>query len=345
MTEFNAIYYDGKTSARHAVSVRATAAGLRIAGEKVNLEVPLAGASVEAPIAGAARVIRLAGGAQLQTDNDDALDALFPHANRLERWVHGLERHWRHALAAVAVVVLGSAWCVIYGLPLAAALVARAVPPDAETALGNQALLAMDASLCAPSKLEAERQRELRAAFDTLTSGLDDGLRYRLELRSCDRIGPNAFALPGGNIVLTDGLVGIARNSAQISAVLAHEIGHARHHHGLRQALQAAGLAALISALAGDAATMTGLALAMPTLLLQNGYSRDFEDEADTYAFGRLKDIGLSPRDFAEILTLLDEFHSKRLHIEKSAAGKGDRDYLSTHPATARRIERALSNQ
>ena len=344
MIEFPAIYYDGKTSARHAVSVHATGTTLRVTGEKVNLEVPLADARIEAPVPGASRAIRLAGGAVLQTHDNDALDALFPHANRLERWVHLLERRWRYALAGLVVVMLGSAWGVIYGLPLAAAIVARFVPPAAEAALGRQAMRAIDASLCAPTKLEASKQQALRAAFDTLTSGIEDAERYRLELRSCDAIGPNAFALPGATIVLTDGLVDIAQNSAQVSAVLAHEIGHVRHRHGLRQVLQAAGLAALASALVGDAASMTGLALALPTLLLQNGYSRAFEDEADGYAFRRLKEIGLSPKDFAAILTLLDDFHSKRLGIDEAPGEKRNQDYLSTHPATARRIERALSS-
>ena len=145
--------------------------------------------------------------------------------------------------------------------------------------------------------------------------------------------------------MLTDELVKLAQNDAQLSAVLAHEIGHVRHRHGLRQALQAAGLAALISSLAGDAVSITSLAVTLPTVLLQTGYSRKFEDEADSYAFQRLKEIGLSPRDFAEILTRLEEFHGKEAGAKKSAAGERTFDYLSTHPATARRIERALASQ
>ena len=163
-------------------------------------------------------------------------------------------------------------------------------------------------------------------------------------MRTSGKIGPNAFALPGGAIVLTDGLVDLARNDAQVSAVLAHEIGHVRHRHGLRQALQAAGLAALITALAGDAVSITSLAVTLPTLLLQNGYSREFEDEADSYAFQRLREIGLSPKDFAEIIARLEEFRSKDAGATRSNTGERNMDYLSTHPATARRIERALSS-
>jgi len=109
--------------------------------------------------------------------------------------------------------------------------------------------------------------------------------------------------------------------------------------------LQAAGLAALISALAGDTVSITSLAATLPMILLQSGYSREFEDEADSYAFQRLREIGLSPRVFAEIMTRLDEFRTDGGGAKKSASGAHTLDYLSTHPATAQRVERALANQ
>src|SRR4029077_985450 len=120
--------------------------------------------------------------------------------------------------------------------------------------------------------IDSGKQGELRRNFTALTAGLGDGYAYRLEFRACKGMGPNAFALPGGAIVLTDDLVELAENDAQISAVLAHEIGHVRNRHGLRLALQATGLSALIAALAGDAVSITSLAATLPTALLQSGY-------------------------------------------------------------------------
>jgi predicted Zn-dependent protease len=83
----------------------------------------------------------------------------------------------------------------------------------------------------------------------------------------------------------------------------------------------------------------------LPTLLLQSGYSRDFEDEADSYAFQRLKAVGVSPRNLAEILERLEASRGKGTQGGKPDQGERTFDYLSTHPATARRIERALANQ
>lgn len=347
MIEFDGVYYDGRTSRRSAVRVRASDRALHLTGAGLNIEIPLAEAVVDPPVGDTPRVLHLPGGAQLQTGDDAAIAALFPRANRIERWVHGLERRWGYALAALVISAGFAWWCVVFGLPVAARIVAVTIPVDIESKLGDQTLAALDRSFCGPTALDAATQKNLSKNFETITAGLDDGYRYRLELRACGGMGPNAFAMPGGAIVVTDDLIKLAQNDQQVAAVLAHEIGHVKNRHGLRLALQAAGLSALIAAIAGDAVSITSLAVALPTALLQSGYSREFEYEADTYAFGRLKALGLSPRHFAEIMARMDAFHSKERNATTSEQKAGDkvRDYFSTHPITAERIERALANQ
>ena len=350
MIEFDAVYYDGKTSARRPVRAQTRRGGLHIVGADVDLDVPLAQVTVDAPIGNIRRTLSLTGGAQLQTDDHAALAALFPHANRPQTWVQALEHRWGYALATLAFIGGFTAWCLTYGLPIAAKVAADFIPINIETKLGEQTLSAFDHGLCTPSALPADEKQALQQGFSTLVAGLNDGYAYRLEFRACGRIGPNAFALPGGAIVLTDELVKLSQNDQQIGAVLAHEIGHVRYRHGLRTGLQAAGAAALITALAGDAVSITSLAATLPTVLLQTGYSKNFEFEADTYAFQRLKEIGSSPKYFAEMMTLLEDYHVRKTGAtpEPGKRGKGARgvsDYLSTHPDTAKRIERALANQ
>jgi len=226
---------------------------------------------------------------------------------------------------------------VVYGVPIAARIAAESVPIDVETALGERTLGTLDSMGCGPSMLASKRAAELRSRFEALTHGLQDGFRYRLELRSCRAIGANAFALPGGTIVMTDGLVKLSQNDDEIVAVLAHEVGHVRHRHGLRLAFQSLGVGALIATLFGDAASLSAIIVAVPSVLVQTGYSRAFEEEADRYAFVRLKEIGISPRHFADIL--------RRLEGSRGSGAPGERalDYLSSHPATEKRIERALA--
>lgn len=336
MIEFDAVYYDGRTSARTPVRVRGYTLAIQIAAEGLRLEVPLAKVRVDPPVGGTRRLLHLPEGAQLQTDDHAAVEALFPRAHAFEGWVHRLERRWPHALAAIALIALFAWWVAVDGLPRAAKLAAAVVPPAVEAELGEETLKLFDEKLCQPSGLGAARQAELQRRFAKLTAGLDDGHSYRLLPRDCPRIGANAVALPGGTIVVTDALVKLAKNGDQVSAVLAHEVGHVRNRHSLRMALQAAGLAALAGVIFGDASSIAGVVTTLPVALLQSGYSRDLETEADDYAFQRLKEVGVSPKAFADIMTLLEKEHEKR-------GGGRSSDYFSTHPATAKRIERALS--
>jgi len=334
--EFEAVYYDGRTSARKPVRVRGYTLVIQVVGEGLRLDVPLGKVRVDPPVGGTRRALHLPDGAQLQTDDHDAVETLFPRAHALEGWVHGLERRWPYALAALAVTTLFAWWSAVDGLPLAAKIVAGFVPVAWEAKLGEQTLEFFEGRLCRRSALGAARQQALQQRFARLTAGLADAYSYRLLPRDCRGVGANAFALPGGTVVMTDALVKLAQSDDQISAVLAHEIGHVRHRHGLRMALQAAGLAALAAALFGDATSVTSLATTLPVALLQSGYTRELETEADDYAFRRLREIGLSPRAFAEIMLLLEKDHKKR-------SGGDSKDYFSTHPATAKRIERALT--
>jgi Zn-dependent protease with chaperone function len=336
--EFSAAYYDGRTSERRPVRARGIGASLHVSGPEVNFEVPLAQVSVDAPLAGSARTLRLPGEAQLQTEDHAAVEALFPRAHPLEGFVHRLERRWPYALGGAVLLALAAWWILVDGLPRAAQFAAGFVPTQIEARLGAQALELVDARFCRPTKLGAARREALSARFARLAAGLDDGYAYRLELRDCGALGANAFALPGGTVILTDALAKLATDDDQLSAVLAHEIGHVRLRHGLRTALQAAGLAAISAAVLGDAVSVTSLAVTVPTAVLQNGYSRAFEADADEYAFGRLKQLGISPAAFADAMELLEK--SSRGDQDKKQAPSSF-DYFSTHPATAKRIERA----
>src|ERR1700682_835522 len=118
MTEFDAVYYDGRTSARRPVRVRGRDGSLHVTGPEVNLELPLESISVDAPLAGSSRALQLPDGAQLQTEDHAAVESLFAGRHALEGWVHSLERRWPYALAGIAFVAAFAWWAVVDGLPL-----------------------------------------------------------------------------------------------------------------------------------------------------------------------------------------------------------------------------------
>jgi Zn-dependent protease with chaperone function len=133
------------------------------------------------------------------------------------------------------------------------------------------------------------------------------------------------MALPGGTVVVTDELVKLAGHDEEILAVLAHELGHVQERHGLRMALQAMGAGAILVALTGDLSSVSDLAAGLPAVLLQSGYSRSMEREADDHAWRGLNATCIAPQRFADIL--------RRLDAKPTETG-----LLDSHPGTAERI-------
>ena len=146
-------------------------------------------------------------------------------------------------------------------------------------------------------------------------------------------MGANALALPGGSIVVTDGLVQLAENDEQIMAALAHEMGHVDYQHGLRSALQNSLTALLMAGLLGDITSVSSLSATLPTILVENRYSRKFELEADAYAVALLQSQQIDPEQLVRMLVLLEHTHQTAKKF----------DYLSSHPETNKRIARIES--
>lgn len=208
--------------------------------------------------------------------------------------------------------------------------VAYAVPASMDSALGREALQVLDQVVFSASELDEKRQRQLLSRFDEMTQGLADEHDLRLEFRKSRYVGPNAFALPSGIIVVTDELVSLADHPNELIAILAHEIGHIRHRHALRRLLQSSGTVLLISSITGDITSITALSAALPTMLLEAKYSRAFESEADEFALQYLDDHDIPAKHFADILGRLEEL---------SGTNSRTRDYLATHPPTSRRLK------
>jgi predicted Zn-dependent protease len=331
---FQGRWRTGTSAADVPVEVEREGDVLVIRGEQELARVALAKVVADAPLPGVARLLTLPDGAQIETDQREAVAALFPTRNRIDATAFRLESSWPAALSAIPVIA-GVAWLLVAVLmPRAADPVARMVSPTVELAMGEQALATLDHTVLKPSQLDPDTQDEVERQFRQFVAGEPHEQDYELVFRS-GAMGPNAFALPGGIIVVTDDMVKLAANEGELMAVLAHEIGHARGRHALRLVLQDSGVAVLVTALAGDAVSMTFLAAALPTALLQSHYSRQFEAEADDYAFAHLKRHGYSAQLFADMMRRLQQ-------ASKSSDQEGGvLQYFSTHPLTQERIDRA----
>lgn len=283
-------------------------------------------------IGNADRFIELPDGIQLQCADSPLLDRL-PQEGKTEGLVAWLERRWWVALSGLAATAAALLVGYFVGLPMAAERISADLPIEYEKPLGEESLAWMDQhKLFLPSRLPADTQVLVEQGFRQLHQGLPLDPHYQLEFRSSPAIGPNAFALPGGIIVITDEMILKTGSLEEALSVLAHEIGHVERRHVMRQVLQDSVVATVIATLTGDASSLSLAVSGLPVLLARTKYSREFETEADEFAFALLRQNNLSPGLFASLMERL--------------AGDGNKNkqswsFMSTHPVTADRIARA----
>jgi len=330
---FAGLLYNGRDANAIAVQCELADGVLRVReadGERI---VELAQITPSPRLARTRRTLYLPDSMQIHTDDNDAVDALFPQRNRVEALVDRLERHWRFALASAAIALLAAALFFTAGLPWLADRAAQKVPFAVEQVMGEQALAVLQRLVLHPSAVPPERQQALRTRFDTFVRDVPDGAFYRVEFFSAPSIGANAFALPGGTIVFTDDMLKTLDGDDEFLAVAAHEIGHEQHRHVLRLVLRDSAVVVVGALFAGDVSSASTLVVAIPTFLLQNHYTRAFEADADEYAFGALAAHGISPQVFADVMRKFETAHPELK--DKSMA------YASSHPPTQERIRSA----
>jgi Zn-dependent protease with chaperone function len=172
----------------------------------------------------------------------------------------------------------------------------------------------------------------LLAQLESITSRLVPAVkdsRYEFKFHIVENDVINAFAVPGGHIVIHTGLLKNAKRPEEIAGVLAHEIAHITRRHSLRNMVSSLGTTVIIQAIFGD---YSALAQGAETLLGQK-YSRDFEREADETGWKYLLDAKIDPRGMIDFFkTLVAEEEKTGLKME------GAMELLSTHPATADRM-------
>ncbi len=267
-------------------------------------------------------------GSRFETADNDGIDALLRRGSGL---LHRLEKSWRIVLASV--LVAAAAWFAFYGVPLAADWLALRTPPAVAAYITRDALGTLEGRFLHPTKLKPAEQRRFRALFAAVAARESRGPGgYRLLLRDAPFIGPNAFALPDGAIVLTDQLAAMVRGDDEIEGVFAHEMAHVNRAHVLQQVYQASLVPALIAFITGDATQVGHFAAIVPGILLQSAYSRQFEQQADDDAAITLRRMGRDPGALGDLLE----------RMEKKLCGTDGcgPSWLGDHPATALRAAR-----
>jgi Zn-dependent protease with chaperone function len=320
----DATYFDGHTTRPRPVRLLIHDGVVAMSSPGFRRTVRLTDIVVSEWLEHAPRMMRLPNGGVLEV-SDPGLGAVLAENGYRDPWIVRWQQHWPLSLLALifllAMLTLGYQW----GLPWAADRIARHLPASIEHKIGDEQLRIIDAGQMQPSRLDSAEQARIRRLFSALKQPDGGQTAYRLEFRD-GRIGPNAFALPNGVIVMTDQLVAQARNDQALLGVLGHELGHLHRRHSLRSLMQAAGIGVVINLFIGDVSTVLAAA---PSFLLYQSYSRDFEREADRYTIEMMQGNGIPLSPMADLFE----------RMRDSALGSTEHSgYFSSHPGDDERI-------
>jgi predicted Zn-dependent protease len=232
------------------------------------------------------------------------------------------------SVAAVASVALILTWLV----PALADRLATILPPEGERVLGEATLTqireALDETGFQPLPLcdDPTGRRALEAMTARLTGGVE--LSYPLTVSVLDHPMVNAFALPGGQVILFRGLIQTAGHPDEVASVLAHEIGHVAARDPTRIVLRTAGSIGVLGLLLGDFAGGS-MVLFLTERMIQASYTQGAEAAADAYAARLLRDAGLPPAALAAMF--------RRMQAQGGEPPPMLRHFLS-HPGLGDRI-------
>ncbi|OCP16861.1 MULTISPECIES: M48 family metallopeptidase [unclassified Ensifer] len=272
-------------------------------------------------------------GSLFETTDNDAIDRFLKGKGKTSL-VHEWERFHPRLIAVVLATVLCGMAIYRYAVPALVEVAVLVTPPIVPKIMSASTLETMDRTLLDTSALAAERQQKIRDGFNAIARLSDRGEGgYTLNFRKGGTIGPNAFALPDGTLIVTDELVELAGDDTEmIVGVLAHEIGHVELEHSLRQIYRAAGVAGLIMMIGGDIGSGAEDILVQGAGLLSLSYSRAAEAAADRHSVELMLKARRDPTAIARFFDLL----------EKELGDSSDTSILATHPGTPERRKAIL---
>ena len=281
------------------------------------------------------REIHFPDGSLFETSDNEGVDRLLGlYLPKRAGFVHRLEQFRPRLIGITAAAVLLAYGTYKLALPAVVELAVAMTPPIVPKIMSASTMQALDQTVFSASELPREEQDAIRAEFSRIAAHAEGSPEdYKLNIRKGGYIGPNAFALPDGTLVLTDELVELAGGDRQmITGVLAHEIGHVEYEHSLRQLYRAAGVAGLVMLIAGDVGSAMEDILTQGGGLLALSHSRDAERQADQRSVELMRKADLDPTAIERFFALLEE----------KLGDKGGTSIISTHPGTPERRKAIL---
>ncbi|GFE84942.1 hypothetical protein GCM10011487_69420 [Steroidobacter agaridevorans] len=246
--------------------------------------------------------------------------------------------------AGIFAVLIAIPVALLLNMGWLTSIAARQVPASWEEQLGKTAFGQYQVQ--ADIIQDPQTAKLLTELTDVLTQALPDS-RYKFHFYVVRDSSLNAFALPGGYVVVNSELLLRADSAEEVLGVLAHEISHVSSQHGTRNLIASTGLFLTVQAALGDASGLVAtLASAAPFLLSQK-YSRGFENEADEQGFELLQRARIDGRGMVTFFDKVKAEEEKtRAKVREQVGDSAGAvltetpEFLATHPTTDSRIER-----
>ncbi len=213
---------------------------------------------------------------------------------------------------------------IYFGVQLFSAQIARRIPFPIEQKLAKKVNIEKQFDSCVLSlEQTAALDKLVASVYPALPGDSDFSINVQV---SREKIA-NAFTLPGGYILLTQGLLSQAESPEEIAGVLAHELGHVQHRHLLQKIIRGSIMVSLVNFISLGPSGMLLIDPGTAAQLLLLKFDRSMEEEADQAALLRLEEQRIDLKGFQDFF--------KRSHPELPS-GLG---FLSTHPGSRERME------
>jgi beta-barrel assembly-enhancing protease len=227
---------------------------------------------------------------------------------------------------ALSIIILAGLLGIVsliyfYVLPAAAEKVGNRLPISWEIKMGESAFKEMKKEFQIDGKGSAALQnffKELRYKSD-----------YPVEVTLVKDSTVNAFALPGGHIVVFTGIMDKMQSYDELVALLSHEFTHVQKKHATRSICRKLSGYLFLSLLTGDDQGVAALLLENSNQLLDLSYSRSLEEEADKNGLMLMKERNIDPNGMIHLFT----------RFKKEEKGDAEVEFIRTHPLTDARIE------
>lgn len=252
----------------------------------------------------------------------------------------GLAQHqradgWRQirTLTLATAALLSVIVAYLYGIPLLADRLVTVFPSEWEVKIGATADAQIEASLTegkgyviCDTNPESVANKAISRFTEAAFAGLNSPFNPSVTVIRSNV--PNAFALPGGRTYYLSSLIQASRTADEFAGVLAHELGHVYHRHGMQTLISTSTTGLLVGFVLGD---LTGLSVAgaIGASLIDNRFSRRAEEQADDFAGRTAQRLGFSPAGLVDLLDRVakDDAFSKALAL------------FASHPLTEERRE------